>query len=115
LQTEKLKVSKEPSSATSTAATSTAVPEDGYDHSQMQQEKLALHKAVSDYSVFLSRVINTSARPVLSDTLDMSNAELLGMGNYGFIMVSRSKESNHQVVLKLQGTHRRCGQLVNPS
>jgi len=59
---------------------------------------------VSDYSSFMSQIINSSARPVLNEALDMRGAELLGMGQYGYVMTCKSKGSNEKVVLKLQGT-----------
>lgn len=72
------------------------------------QEQLAENSkeqlAVSDYSSFMSQIINSSARPVLDEALDMRGAELLGMGQYGYVMTCKSKGSNEKVVLKLQGT-----------
>jgi hypothetical protein len=67
------------------------------------QEKSAWQKAVSDYSAFMTRIISSSARPVLDDALDMTDAELLGMGHYGYVMTCKSKTSHDKVVLKLQG------------
>lgn len=70
--------------------------------SEQEQEKRALQKAVSGYSSFTNRMIHTSARPVLDDALDITNAELLGTGHYGYILTCSSRGSKNKVVLKLQ-------------
>jgi hypothetical protein len=66
-------------------------------------DNAGLEKAVGDYSNFINRIINSSARPVLNDYLDLQEAELLGVGHYGYVMTCRAKASNDKVVLKLQG------------
>lgn len=70
------------------------------------QEKAVLQKAVFHYGDFVSELVESSARPVLEDTLDMNGADLLGMGRYGYIMSCKSKQSGDSVVLKLQNVRR---------
>jgi hypothetical protein len=68
----------------------------------MAKEKLALEKALSGYSSFMNRISNSSARPVLDSVLELSTAELLGNGEYGYVMTCSSKDSSEKVLLKLQ-------------
>jgi len=55
-----------------------------------------------DYVHALARIADSSARPTLHDTLDLSAAEVLGQGNYGFVLLCKKKQTGQNVVLKLQ-------------
>jgi len=79
-----------------------AISANDEEREEQELETMALQKAVSGYSAFINRVINTSARPVLHEALDMSDAQLLGMGHYGYVMTCKTKGSHSKVVLKLQ-------------
>jgi len=64
---------------------------------QTQQEK-----ELEDCAEFLKRLAVSSSTPALGLSFDLSTAEVLGMGNYGYIITCRSKKSGDRVVVKLQ-------------
>lgn len=64
---------------------------------QSQQEK-----ELEDCAEFLRRLALSSSTAALGSSFDLSTAEVLGMGNYGFIITCRSKKSGDRVVVKLQ-------------
>jgi len=64
-------------------------------HSQQEKE-------LEDCAEFLQRLALSSSIPALGLSFDLSTAEVLGMGNYGYILTCRSKKSGDRVVVKLQ-------------
>lgn len=64
---------------------------------EAQQEK-----ELDDCVEFLKCLAISSSGPTLGKSLDLETAEILGMGNYGFVLTCKSKESGDQVVVKLQ-------------
>jgi len=64
---------------------------------QNQQEK-----ELEDCAEFLRRLALSSSTPALGLSFDLSTAEVLGAGNYGYIFTCRSKGSGDRVVVKLQ-------------
>jgi serine/threonine protein kinase len=51
---------------------------------------------------FLKDLARCSAKPLLEEKIDMQRAEVLGMGNYGYVISSYTPEGK-RVVVKLQG------------
>lgn len=60
-------------------------------------------KELEDCTHFLKRIALSSSSPILGLTFDLGTAEVLGMGNYGFIITCKSLKSGERVVVKLQG------------
>jgi len=89
-------------------ATLPAVQEEEEEDQQFEEEQEAplSPMAADDYSALVSEVISSAVRPVLQEAVDMTGAELLGMGHYGYTMACKSKSSDAKVVLKFQNVRR---------
>lgn len=64
---------------------------------QLQQEK-----EWQDCANFLQHLAQSSSASTLGNSFDLNTAEVLGMGNYGYIITCKSKVSGDRVVVKLQ-------------
>lgn len=56
---------------------------------------------VEDCAEFVRRLATSSSSPALEGAFDLETAEVLGMGNYGFVLTSTSRSTGERVVLKL--------------
>lgn len=63
-------------------------------------------KVLSDYTDFLKRLAVSSATDTLPKILELSSAEVLGMGNYGYVVLCRHRVSGRRTVVKLQNERR---------
>mmetsp|Transcript_107333 Transcript_107333/g.303451 ORF Transcript_107333/g.303451 Transcript_107333/m.303451 type:complete len:478 (+) Transcript_107333:907-2340(+) len=70
---------------------------------EAQQEK-----ELRDCVEFLKHLAITSSGPALGKTLDLDTAEVLGMGNYGFVLTCKPRGSDERVVVKLQSDRWAC-------
>lgn len=75
---------------------------------QVHEKTWALHrleaeqeKDMDGYTSFLTRLSSSSAGATLGQHLDMETLNILGMGNYGFVMSGIEKATGDSVVLKL--------------
>jgi len=64
----------------------------------------ALEKELTDCTSFITHITHSSAGPALSQRFHMNEMNMVGMGNYGYIMTCKSKEKDEACVLKLQST-----------
>lgn len=70
----------------------------------LELQRLESHqeKIVNDYGIFLQSIANSSSKPVLDESIDLKTSEILGMGNYGFVILCNSAKQNQRLVVKLQ-------------
>lgn len=69
----------------------------------LERLEVQAEKDMDDSLQFIRRLASSSAGPKLNDLFDMRNQELLGMGNYGYVMTCLTKKSGERIVVKLQG------------
>jgi len=60
-------------------------------------------KTIEGYVTFVKALLQSSATERLEKYCDLSTAEMLGKGAYGFVMTCQDKEHREQLVVKLQG------------
>lgn len=70
----------------------------------LQREENEAEKVVAGYAHYIDRLAVSSAASVADQTLDLSAAEILGMGNYGYVVTCTQRASKERVVLKLQSS-----------
>lgn len=64
--------------------------------------ELQADNEIEGYTEFLKALAETSAANLLDQVLDCSDVEVLGRGNYGYVLSSTRKTSGERVVLKVQ-------------
>mmetsp|Transcript_12874 Transcript_12874/g.29204 ORF Transcript_12874/g.29204 Transcript_12874/m.29204 type:complete len:933 (-) Transcript_12874:63-2861(-) len=68
---------------------------------ELQRLEALMEKKTEDYHKFVEGVTRSSARPALSEAYDLSRAELLGRGHYGYVMRCTQRGTGDQVVAKV--------------
>eukprot|EP00927_Polykrikos_kofoidii_P044099 TRINITY_DN38157_c0_g1_i1.p1 TRINITY_DN38157_c0_g1~~TRINITY_DN38157_c0_g1_i1.p1 ORF type:complete len:759 (-),score=144.39 TRINITY_DN38157_c0_g1_i1:21-2207(-) len=76
---------------------------------ELQQRKRAtealereIEQQSESYARFFGEIAVTSSKPTVEAMLELSTAEVLGMGSYGFVLLCQRKASGQPVVMKLQ-------------
>lgn len=68
---------------------------------ELQRMENHQEKVIDDYATFVQCLASSSSTPMLDKSVDLKSTEILGMGNYGFVVLSNDKEGK-RLVVKLQ-------------
>mmetsp|Transcript_43773 Transcript_43773/g.136920 ORF Transcript_43773/g.136920 Transcript_43773/m.136920 type:complete len:507 (-) Transcript_43773:124-1644(-) len=68
---------------------------------ELQRLEAAMDKKVEDYHRFVEGLTRSSARPALTEAYDLSGAEILGKGHYGYVLQCLQRSTGERVVAKV--------------
>lgn len=68
---------------------------------ELQRLEALMDKKMEDYNKFVEGLTQSSAQPTLSEAYDLSRADILGKGHYGYVLRCAQRDTGEQVVAKV--------------